>query len=179
MILGKLINLIHCSTLTCSFSINCRLPQTPRTPSTAAAHYFDDVFSQAAKRRPSSRRGSTRSEAPTMRRSSTSRSLGAYSTYNTAFTDPDDDPRYQAESDVRSEKSGATGATEDAFGKPSDLAAGIAHGTNGFNGHHEDADRDEADAHVDKYVMDQLSRVRTGDSDTAIYEDEFEAHLDN
>ncbi|KAF2862499.1 hypothetical protein K470DRAFT_275227 [Piedraia hortae CBS 480.64] len=26
--------------------VNCRLPQTPRTPTTAAAHYFDDVFSR-------------------------------------------------------------------------------------------------------------------------------------
>lgn len=178
MILGKSINLFYDTVLTCSVSINCRLPQTPRTPSTAAAHYFDDVFSQAAKRRPSSRRGSTRSEAPTMRRSSTSRSIGAHSTYNTAFTDPEDDPRYQGESDARSEKSGATGATEDAFGKPSNLT-GATNGANGANGHHEDADREEADAHVDKYVMDQLSRVKTGDSDTAIYEDEFEAQLDN
>ncbi|KAK8179134.1 Six-hairpin glycosidase-like protein [Phyllosticta citribraziliensis] len=44
--------------------IRCRLPQTPRTPSTAAAHYFDDIFH---KYKPSK---------PTFRRSSTSRSIG-------------------------------------------------------------------------------------------------------
>ena len=52
---------------------NCRLPQTPRTPSTAAAHYFDDVFS-----RPSKAMG----EKPRVRRSSTGRSIGNRSSYN-------------------------------------------------------------------------------------------------
>lgn len=45
-------------------SIRCRLPQTPRTPSTAAAHYFDDIFH---KYKPAK---------PKFRRSSTSRSIG-------------------------------------------------------------------------------------------------------
>lgn len=31
------------------FSVSCRLPQTPRTPTATAAHYFDDVF--AARRK--------------------------------------------------------------------------------------------------------------------------------
>ncbi|KAK8200217.1 Six-hairpin glycosidase-like protein [Phyllosticta capitalensis] len=44
--------------------IRCRLPQTPRTPSTAAAHYFDDIFH---KYKPAK---------PKFRRSSTSRSIG-------------------------------------------------------------------------------------------------------
>lgn len=29
--------------------INCRLPHTPTTPSTAAAHYFDDIFFHSSK----------------------------------------------------------------------------------------------------------------------------------
>lgn len=42
--------------------VNCRLPHTPRTPSVAADHYFDDVFSRTRKPRPYiSRRASTRS----------------------------------------------------------------------------------------------------------------------
>ena len=49
-------------------SINMRLPQTPRTPSTAAAHYFDDILSKVS--RP------TGARTPRMRRSSTSRSIG-------------------------------------------------------------------------------------------------------
>ena len=64
-------------------------------------------------------------------------------------------------------------ATEDAFGRPSPIGR-----TNGANGDY-DAEKDEADVHLNHYVMDQLSRVRTGESDTAIYEDEFEAQLDN
>ena len=46
--------------------INCRLPQTPRTPTAAAAHYagsyFDEIWGRSSK--------------PRIRRSSTSRSIG-------------------------------------------------------------------------------------------------------
>jgi hypothetical protein len=42
--------------------VNCRLPQTPRTPRTAANHYFDDIFSRVSKPKPyMGRRASTRS----------------------------------------------------------------------------------------------------------------------
>lgn len=67
-------NLIHSS-------INCRLPQTPRTPSTAAAHYFDDIFSRGINRTGSKSLG----PKPRIRRSSTSRSIGNRSSYNTSF----------------------------------------------------------------------------------------------
>ncbi len=54
--------------------INCRLPQTPRTPTAAAAHYsdsyFDELFSRSNKAR--------------IRRSSTSRSIGNRSSFNTS-----------------------------------------------------------------------------------------------
>ena len=52
----------------CLYSINCRLPQTPRTPGTAASHYFDDVLSRHAKPANGKRNH--------LRRSSTSRSIG-------------------------------------------------------------------------------------------------------
>ena len=58
--------------------INCRVPQTPRSPFAAASHYFDDIFSRTA--RP---RGSRR---PSVRRSSTSRSIGNRSDFESAFT---------------------------------------------------------------------------------------------
>lgn len=48
-----------------AYSVNCRLPQTPRTPSTAAAHYFDDILTRQKKNGPRP-----------LRRSSTSRNLG-------------------------------------------------------------------------------------------------------
>ena len=57
-----------------AFRINCRLPQTPRTPSTAAAHYFDDVFSHSVKR--------SGTERERIRRSSTTRSIGNRSSFN-------------------------------------------------------------------------------------------------
>ncbi|BFZ58274.1 hypothetical protein PYCC9005_005336 [Savitreella phatthalungensis] len=41
--------------------ITCRLPMTPRTPSTAAAHYFDDTFGKMQRRPHHSRRGTGRS----------------------------------------------------------------------------------------------------------------------
>ena len=50
--------------------INCRLPQTPRTPTAAAAHYFDDVFSKPI------------GAQPRIRRSSTTRSIGNRSSIN-------------------------------------------------------------------------------------------------
>jgi hypothetical protein len=56
-------------------SINCRLPQTPRTPATAAAHYFDDIFSKQKKGGPRP-----------LRRSSTTRNLG-----NGQINDEEDD----------------------------------------------------------------------------------------
>ena len=52
--------------------------------------------------------------------------------------------------------------------------------TNGANGHKVDKEREEADAHLEKYVTDQLQRISTGgDTEAAVYEDEFEAQLDN
>ncbi|KKY24288.1 putative cytoplasm protein [Phaeomoniella chlamydospora] len=164
---GLIAKLIH------DTGINCRLPQTPRTPSTAAAHYFDDVFSRAAHQRKGSRPGSRSGAAtPRLRRSSTSRSIGARSSYNTSFADPSEDPAYR-EDDAVSLKSG--GADENAFGEP-----GYVGRTNGLNGRDSEEEREQADAHVDKYVADQLRRVSSGgDADTAVYEDEFEAQLDN
>lgn len=55
--------------------INCRLPQTPRTPSAAAAHYSDSYFDETF----------SRSSKPRIRRSSTSRSLGNRSSFNTSI----------------------------------------------------------------------------------------------
>ncbi|KAI9826168.1 MAG: hypothetical protein M1819_007424 [Sarea resinae] len=69
--------------------INCRLPQTPRTPSTAGAHYFDDVFSRSA--RPSI------SKPNFIRRSST-RSIGARSDWHaTSSVNGDDEDEAESE----------------------------------------------------------------------------------
>ncbi|OJJ47136.1 hypothetical protein ASPZODRAFT_65781 [Penicilliopsis zonata CBS 506.65] len=62
--------------------LNCRLPQTPRTPFATASHYFDDIFSRSG--RPQS------SGKAMIRRSSTSRSIGARSDYAASIVDEDE-----------------------------------------------------------------------------------------
>lgn len=61
--------------------MTCRLPQTPRTPTGAAAHYFDDVFSTTGKPQ----------KPYQLRRSSTSRSIGFRSDYEGSTNDDDDE----------------------------------------------------------------------------------------
>ena len=76
--------IVHVANVWCS--INCRLPQTPRTPSTAAAHYFDDTFSRSATMKPTNGTKPHR-----VRRSSTARSIGNLSSHNTGINGYDDD----------------------------------------------------------------------------------------
>jgi hypothetical protein len=54
--------------------MTCRLPQTPRTPTTAAAHYFDDIFTHTGKPK----------KPHHLRRSSTTRSIGHRSDWETS-----------------------------------------------------------------------------------------------
>lgn len=136
--------------------INCRLPQTPRTPSTAAAHYFDDNFKASLTRRNTgiSTPGPT---GPRMRRSSTSRSLGNHSTVNGAYVNANGD-------DDDDNKSGYFGrADSNPFGEEERLER--------------QRRQSEADSHTENYIAEHLRRVQTGDP-AAVYEDEFEAQLD-
>ncbi|KAF8460259.1 Six-hairpin glycosidase-like protein [Kalaharituber pfeilii] len=55
---GLIAKMIHDS------GVNCRLPHTPRTPTSAASHYFDEIFSKHARPKPyMGRRSSMRSIA--------------------------------------------------------------------------------------------------------------------
>ena len=63
-------------------SMTCRLPQTPRTPTAAAAHYFDDVLSTGPRPKKPSQ----------LRRSSTTRSIGFRSDYEGSANGDDEDP---------------------------------------------------------------------------------------
>lgn len=75
--------------------INCRIPQTPRTPTAAAGHYFDDVFS-----RPNATK-------PRIRRSSTTRSIGEQSSFNVSASGDsyrEDDEAQSAIGSVRNEQ---------------------------------------------------------------------------
>jgi hypothetical protein len=60
--------------------MTCRLPQTPRTPTTAAAHYFDDVLSTTSK-----------PKKPAYLRRSSTRSIGFRSDWETSTNGDDED----------------------------------------------------------------------------------------
>ncbi|CBX93366.1 predicted protein [Plenodomus lingam JN3] len=61
--------------------MTCRLPQTPRTPTGAADHYFDDVFATSGKPK----------KPHHLRRSSTSRSIGHRSDWGGSTNGDEDD----------------------------------------------------------------------------------------
>lgn len=143
--------------------INCRLPQTPKTPGTGMNHYFDDIFTRGKTRKNSGlnhhqypQTPSSAPHSPRLRRTSTSRSIGN----PTSFT--------------------AGAASEASHHDGEESAVSVTHG--------EEEEREtrlrrksEADEHVAKYVSEQLTRVRSGSGSlgsVAAYEDEFEAQLD-
>lgn len=117
--------------------MTCRLPQTPRTPTAAAAHYFDDIWSTAGKPK----------KPHHLRRSSTSRSIGNWEgSANGDDVDPD------RASLNRTNSIGYLDA--DALRR-----------------------KQEMDQHVAHYVSDQLTRIKSGDSDE-FDGGELEASLD-
>lgn len=127
--------------------VNCRLPQTPRTPSAAASHYFDDTFARQ-------RRNSLTKKPSALRRSSTSRSMGARSDWQSY-------PPSEA-------------------GEDDDEGEGDETKSNGraWTIYKEDAEasrkaKESADEHVHKYVQDQLKRLMSPDG-PARNEDEIE-----
>lgn len=134
--------------------INCRLPQTPRTPSTAAAHYFDDILSRSATRRNTG--ASTPGPRAKVRRSSTSRSLGNHSGINGAYVP-------ESEEGENSGYFGRSAAESNPFGEEERLER--------------QRRKSQADLHTEDYIKEQLYRVQTGEG-PAVYEDEFEAQLD-
>ncbi|EGC46530.1 cytoplasm protein [Histoplasma capsulatum var. duboisii H88] len=73
--------------------ITCRLPHTPRTPVTAASHYFDDILSRFSKPRPS--------KSQMLRRSSTSRSIGQRSSFASTQAGDESVSMYPFESSPR------------------------------------------------------------------------------
>jgi len=148
--------------------INCRLPQTPRTPSTGLAHYFDDTFSSGLTRKNTFAGGTP---GP-MRRSSTSRSLGNRSSFVSTATNGDHFSRGQTTPAVIHDV--------DAVDSYFDNAPSVV--TDGDDWGEEDKLERErrksvADSHFEKFVNDQLTKIKTDES-VGVYEDEFEAQLD-
>lgn len=104
--------------------MTCRLPQTPRTPTTAAAFYFDEIWSSAGKPK----------KPHHFRRSSTSRSIGFRSDWETS-TNGDEEA-------APLNRTNSIGYLD---------AEALRH-------------KAEMDKHVASYVSDQLARVKSGDS---------------
>jgi hypothetical protein len=120
-------------------SVSCRLPQTPRTPATAAAHYFDDIFTTNGRPK----------KPQHLRRSSTNRSIGFRSDWDTS-TNGDPDEAFASINRVNS-----VGYLDE---------EGLKR-------------KVEMDKHVAHYINDQLERMKSNDSASVNY-DEFEAQLD-
>lgn len=118
--------------------MTCRLPQTPRTPTAAAAHYFDDVLSS----------GPRPKKPANLRRSSTTRSIGFRSDYETSINGDDEDPASPAR-----RKNSVGYLDEDAIQAKKEIEERFNH-----------------------YVSGQLERVKTGMADYE--PDEFETSLD-
>jgi len=74
---GLLARMIH------DTGMSCRLPQTPRTPSTGMNHYFDDIFHRGTG-------PSTPLKKPILQRSSTSRSIGNRSDFRSSIEEDGD-----------------------------------------------------------------------------------------
>ncbi|KAK0634989.1 Six-hairpin glycosidase-like protein [Bombardia bombarda] len=135
--------------------VNCRLPQTPRTPSIGMAHYFDDIFHRHEGGMKTPRSPSM----PRLRRTSTSRSIAARSDF-----DADDLHERNAENDEDSDADTRRGSVSDSviMGEP-----------------HRERERAEADTHLHTYISQQLERVRSEQgelgADDYIRNDEFEA----
>jgi hypothetical protein len=103
------------------------------------AHYFDDVFHRNVGI------GNPKVQKPRMRRSSTGRSIGARSDFDTSVNGDDDD-------------------------------GSIGNSVANLDPERE-SQRHEADAHMHRYITDQLERVKTDDEEDDRYnlEDEVEA----
>lgn len=133
-----------------SSSTNCRLPQTPRTPSSAAAHYFDDTFSR---QRRASLGGGRKS--PRLARSLTrTRSIGARSDY--ASTNGD------TEADLGNGEEDADEAF--ANGKPERTWSIYQEDANSKGGPSKPAEHDDPDDPINRYVQDQLARIKSHES---------------
>lgn len=131
------------------FSIRCRLPQTPKTPSTTAAHYFDDVFTKYKIRKPS------------FRRSSTSRSIGGRSDWvDVENPEGKDDKAVADEEDERS-------------ARPFKRVNSV-----GYFDEEALEKKRQIDEQVATYVSGQLEKMKSGESAGDGVGDELEAQLD-
>ncbi|KAI7931387.1 hypothetical protein M9X92_000218 [Pyricularia oryzae] len=130
--------------------LKCRLPQTPRTPSVAMGHYFDDIIDRGLSGRPQT------PSSPQLRRRS---SIGGRSIGN--------------RSDSVVNLNGHSGATTRRPSVTASMAGGLASQVL----QNEDLMREkkEADEAMRHYISEQLQKVKN-DRDMEDQEDELETH---
>ena len=119
--------------------MNCRLPQTPRSPSSAAAHYFDDTFLRQRRASLGGRRPSSLKRSATRRRSIGNRS---------DFSEKTNGELEDEDADVQS--NGDTSRSWTIF-KEDDPKANVP-------------SYEDPDDPINKYVQDQLRRMKSNES---------------
>lgn len=115
--------------------VTCRLPQTPRTPSVGLNHYFDDILHRYDK-----------SPTPRLRRSSTSRSIGARSDFMIGA-----DEHEEEEDDEETEAAAMTPRTPRGHSRRSSMY---------LQDPERMRQRSEADLHLHHYISEQLERIK-------------------
>ncbi|OQO09114.1 hypothetical protein B0A48_06005 [Cryoendolithus antarcticus] len=156
--------------------MNCRLPQTPRTPASAAAHYFDDVFSRQRRASLGARRPTGLARSMTNNRSIGSRSDWGHSTNTSrrpstaAGTDPetadgDGDDDNDAKNDATAKTNGNAAVTGQGISRQWSIYKEEP-ATNGKkNGvEHRGEEISEQDEAINRYVQDQLARLKKQES---------------
>lgn len=103
--------------------MTCRLPQTPRTPTTGAAHYFDEIFTSKGKPK----------KPHHLRRSSTARSIGHRSDWETSTNGDEDFSPINRSNSI------------------------------GYLNAEDIEEKAAMDKHVAHYVSDQLQRIKLND----------------
>ena len=133
--------------------INCRLPQTPRTPTAAASHYFDDTFIRQ-RRQSMSRAAGGRPGGPA-RSLTRQRSIGARSDWS-----------------EKTPGGASTNGDGDADGDDGEFSNGHPTPSRTWSIYKEDGDKsvgmprpeDDPDDPINKYVQDQLARIKSNES---------------
>jgi hypothetical protein len=129
--------------------MNCRLPQTPRTPAAAASHYFDDVFTRQRRKSLSGTRRNSLARSLTR-----TRSIGARSDWTNGGDKTPRAPSTNGDNDEDGDEEAAPGAERPARQysiykeDPADASGA----------------KESSDEHITKYVQEQLQRLKTNES---------------
>jgi hypothetical protein len=123
--------------------MNCRLPQTPRTPAAAATHYFDDVFTRQRRKSLSGTRRNSLARSLTR-----TRSIGARSDW-TNGGDKTPAPPSAAGDDEAATGEERKSRQYSIYKEDPNEAAGKG---------------ESSDDHITKYVQEQLQRLKTNES---------------